>query len=78
MSSKPWLIGKALRNPYRAFCCYSNVSAAVTYIIIENKLSKQQTTLYSSIHQLLIVLQHLAVIQFPQFCLKPRVESCDT
>ena len=29
MSSKPWLI-KALRKTYRAFCCYSNVSEAVT------------------------------------------------
>ena len=52
MSQKPWLI-KALRNPYRAFCCYSNVSSAVTGLIIENKLSKQQSTRYRSIPQLL-------------------------
>ena len=37
-----WLI-KALRNPYRAFCCYSK----------QISCQKQQTTRYSSILQLL-------------------------
>ena len=56
----------------------STVSSAATYIIIENKLSKQQTSRYSSIIQLLNRSQHLFVIHFQQFRLKPRVEGCDT
>ena len=78
MFQKPWLI-KALRNPYRAFCCYSNVSSVVsTWLIIENKLSKQQSIGIVPFLSFWIVLRHLAVIHFWQFRLKPGVESCDT
>ena len=67
MSQKPWLIKAFKVAPIQLFAAIQTC-----------KLSKQQTTRYSSILQLLNRLRHLAVIQFRQFRLKLSVESCDT
>ena len=77
MSQKPWVI-KALRNLYRAFCCYSNVSSAVTWLIIENKLSKQQQQQQQQQQQLLNRSQTFSGHPVLTVSSETGVESCDT